>query len=116
MARKPAKASKKARKKPAGSRKKRMSKPGKKTRKAAAKPARKTKAKTTAKAARKPAMARKPASMPGKMRRRDPDTAVNALIMMVLIMIALASGYLYLHNQPGGAAMAQPAAIAMEKK
>jgi hypothetical protein len=109
MARKPTKA-KKARKKPAGSRKKRMSKPGKKTRKAAAKPARKTKAKTTAKSARKPAHVRQ------NMRRRDPDMAVNALIMMVLIMIALASGYLYLHNQPGGAAMAQPAAIAMEKK
>lgn len=116
MARKPAKASKRARKKPASSRKKRMSKPGKKARKAAARPARKTRAKTTAKSARKPVMARKPASMPGKIRRHDPDMTVNALVLMVLIMIALASGYLYLHNQPGGAAMAQPAAIAMENK
>ena len=116
MARKPAKASKKARKKPAGSRKKRMSKPGKKARKAAAKPARKTRTKTAAKAARKPAMARKPAHVPGKMRRHDPDMAVNALIMMVLIMIALGTSYLSMQSQPADAGMAPPVAFAMEKK
>ena len=109
MARKPTKA-KKARKKPAGSRKKRMSKPGKKARKAAAKPARKTRAKTTAKSARKPA------SMPGKIRRHDPDMAINALIMMVLIMIALGTSYLSMQSQPADAGMAPPVAFAMEKQ
>ena len=108
MARRPSKA-KKARKKPA-SRKKRMSKPGKRARKAAAKPARKTRAKTTAKSARKPA------SMPGKIRRHDPDMAVNALIMMVLIMIALGTSYLSMQSQPADAGMAPPVAFAMEKQ
>ena len=79
-------------------------------RKAAAKPARKTKAKTTAKAARKPA------HVPQNMRRRDPDMAVNALIMMVLIMIALGTSYLSMQSQPADAGMAPPVAFAMEKK
>ena len=111
--RKAKKSVKKARRKPA-SRKKRMSKPGKDrklaARKAAAKPARKTKAKTAAKAARKPAR------VPGKMRRRDPDMAVNALIMMVLIMIALGTSYLSMQSQPADAGMAAAVAFAMEKK
>ena len=118
MARRPSKA-KKARKKPAGSRKKRISKPGKMARKAAAKPARKTRAKTAAKSARKPAhrpaMARKPAPHPEKMRRRDPDMTVNALIMMVLIMIALGNSLLYLQTPPDGAGM-MPVVAAMEKQ
>src|SRR6185437_3958810 len=92
MARRPSKA-KKARKKPAGSRKKRISKP----------------AKTAAKSARKPA------PHPEKMRRRDPDMTVNALIMMVLIMIALGNSLLYLQTPPDGAGM-MPVVAAMEKQ
>jgi hypothetical protein len=116
MARRPSKA-KKARKKPAGSRKKRISKPGKMARKAAAKPARKTRAKTAAKTPAKTAAksARKPAPHPEKMRRRDPDMTVNALIMMVLIMIALGNSLLYLQTPPDGAGM-MPVVAAMEKQ
>ena len=112
MARRPNKA-KKARKKPAGSRKKRISKPGKMARK----PARKTRAKTAAKTPAKTAAksARKPAPHPEKMRRRDPDMTVNALIMMVLIMIALGNSLLYLQTPPDGAGM-MPVVAAMEKQ
>jgi hypothetical protein len=105
MARRPNKTkTKKARKKPAGSRKKRMIKSGKMVRKAAAKPAHKT-----AKATRKPARA-------AKRRKQDSETTVNALVLLVLIMIALGSAYLYLQHQPAGAAIAPPTASAMEKK
>ncbi|HEY1309928.1 MAG TPA: hypothetical protein VGF02_03185, partial [Pseudolabrys sp.] len=104
---------KKARKKPAGSRKKRMSKSGKALHKAAAT---KTPRKTMTKARRKPAMAKKPASAPVRRRKHDPETTVNALVLLVLIMIALGSAYLYLQHQPAGAAIAPPASSAMEKK
>jgi hypothetical protein len=124
MARKPSKAAKKARKKPAKkttrksarkrakkpiNRKKRMSRPGKIAPKVVGKMARRKPA--------KPAAAHvSPASKPSTARKHSPDTTTNALALLVLIMIVLASGYFYLHNQPGGDAMAQPAAVAMEKK
>ena len=61
-------------------------------------------------------MAPKLASAPAKMRKSDPGADMYALALMLLIMIVLGSAYSYLQSQPGGAAMAQPAAIATEQK
>ncbi len=83
-----------------------MSRPGR----TASKPARRTPVRPAAARVRPLA-----ASKPAQARAVDQDTTVKALVLLVLIMIVLGSGFLYLQDRPGGAATA-PAPIALEKK
>ena len=66
----------------------------------------------------KPSMAHNPktAHMSAPVSMRNPDATAQALALLVLIMLVLASTYLYLNSAPDGAAMAQPAPIALEQK
>ncbi len=60
--------------------------------------------------------ARKPASKSARRRKRDSDSTVSALVILVVIAIIMGSGYLYQRNKAASAPMAPPAASAMEKK
>ena len=64
--------------------------------------------------------ARKPASKPARRAKsgKDGDNTVNALAILVVIVIALAGGYLYQQNsKPAGVTInASPAGISIEKK
>ncbi len=110
MARKPTKA--RSRKKAAKNRKKRMGRPGAKPRKAMPMAARKAVRRSSRMAARKPARRKAGAA---KRRKSDHDSTINTLVIMLIILIALGSGWLYQHKM-SATALAPPPATAMEKK